>query len=151
MVLNGKYLYALLGKYGLWEWSDYAKWATEGAFEYIRKTEFPNCYGRMNSLFFYDNIPACKKLYEYDWGCECEEEQQKVHLFEVEVDDVVPQRRDMKIYDEAYEAMTKSQNIEYVLTCARRYFSDEQTENPVWEILSVKNAKAVADISYVLR
>ena len=38
MVLNGKYLYAVLGKFKLWEWSDYAKWATEGAFEYVRKT-----------------------------------------------------------------------------------------------------------------
>ena len=53
-------------------------------------------------------MSACKKLYDYDWGCECEEEQQKVHLFEMELDDTVPQRRDMNIYDEAYEAMTKT-------------------------------------------
>ena len=25
MVLNGKYLYAVLGKFRLWEWSNYAK------------------------------------------------------------------------------------------------------------------------------
>lgn len=151
MVLNGKYLYAMLGKFGLWEWSHYAKWATEAVFEFVRKTEFPDNYGRMSSFFFYDNISACKKLYDYDWGCECEEEQQKVHLFEVEVDDVVPQRRDMNIYDKAYEAMSKSQDIEYVLTCARRYFAGEHTTDPVWEILSDKNAKSVVDISYILR
>lgn len=151
MVLNGKYLYAMLGKFGLGEWSDYAKWATEGAFEFVRKTEFLNSYSRMRSFFFYDNISACKKLYDYDWGCECEEEQQKVHLFEVELDDTVPQRRDMNIYDEAYEAMTKNQDVEFVFTCARRYFEGEHTQEPVWEILSDKNAKTVADISYILR
>ena len=39
MVLNGKYLYAVLGKFKLWEWSDYAKWATEGAFEYSHSVD----------------------------------------------------------------------------------------------------------------
>ena len=151
MVLNGKYLYAVLGKFRLWEWSNYAKWATEGAFEFIRKTEFPDSYGRMSSNFFYDNLPDCKKLYDYDWGCESEEEQEKVHLFEVDVDDEAPQRRDMNIYDEAYDAMSTSQNIQLVLDCARRYFRGEKTAAPAWEMLSVKTAKAVADISSYLR
>ena len=84
-------------------------------------------------------------------GRECEEEQQKVHLFEVELNDTVPQRRDMNIYDEAYEAMTKNQDVEFVFTCTRRYFAGEHTQEPVWEILSDKNAKTVADISYILR
>ncbi|MBQ9120749.1 MAG: hypothetical protein IJY12_00090 [Clostridia bacterium] len=151
MILNGKYLYAVLGKFGLWEWSNYAKWATEGAFEFIRKTEYPNCYSRMSSNYFYDSLSDCKKLYDYDWGCESEEEQQKVHLFEVDVDDDVPQRRDMNIYDEAYNAMSESQNIPLVLDCARRYFGGEQTVAPVWEILSTKTAKAITDVSNYLR
>lgn len=151
MILNGKYLYAVLGKFGLWEWSDYAKWATEGVFEFVRKTEFPDCYGRMSSNYFYDSLPNCKKLYDFDWGCESEEEQQKVHLFEVDVDDDNPQRRDMNIYNEAYKAMSESQNVQLVFDCARRYFGGEQTVAPVWEILSVKTAKAVADISNYLR
>lgn len=151
MVLNGKYLYAVLGKFKLWEWSDYAKWATEGAFEYVRKREFPNSYSRMKSNYFYDDLPNCKKLYEYDWGSESEEEQQKVHLFEIAVEDTAPQRRDMNIYDEAYDAMSETQDISLVLACARRYFSGEKTENPVWEILSDKPAKAVKDITGYLR
>lgn len=151
MILNGKYLYAVLGKFGLWEWSNYAKWATEGAFEFIRKTEFPDSYGRMSSNYFYDNLPDCKKLYDYDWGCESEAEQQKVHLFEVEVDDDAPQRRDMNIYDEAYNAMAETQSVSSVLDCARRYFGGERTVDPVWEILSEKTAKAVTDISDYLR
>lgn len=151
MILNGKYLYAVLRKFKLWEWSNYAKWATEGAFEFIRKTEFPDSYGRMSSNYFYEDLSDCKKLYDYDWGCESEEEQKKVHLFEVEVDDEEPQRRDMNIYDEAYNAMSESQDVQFVLDCARRYFKGEQTDEPVWEILSEKKATAVADISSVLR
>ena len=151
MVLNGKYMYALLGKYRLWEWSDYAKWATEAAFEFIRKTEFPDSYSRMSSNYFYDSLPNCKKLYDYDWGSESKEEQEKVHLFEIDLDDNAPQKRDMNIYDEAYEAMSTSQDVQIVLDCARRYFSGAATTEPTWEILSDKTSKAVTDISCYLR
>ena len=151
MILNGKYLYAVLGKFDLWEWSDYAKWATEGAFEFIRKTEFPDSHSRMNCNYFYDNLPDCKKLYAYDWGCESEEEQAKVHLFEVDVEDDAPQKRDMNIYDEAYNAMSESQNVRLVLDCARRYFGGEQSATPVWEMLSPRAAKAVTDVTSYLK
>lgn len=151
MVLNAKYMCAVLTKFKLWEWSDYAKWATEGAFEFIRRTEFPESYSRMESNYFYDDLPNCKKLYEYDWSCESEEEQQKVHLFEVELEDAVPQRCDMNIYDEAYNAMSERQDVIFVLDCARRYFAGENTAEPVWEIMSDKNAKAVKDISEYIR
>lgn len=150
MVLNGKYLCAVLRKFRLWEWSDYAKWATEGAFEFVRKTQFPDSCSRMASSYFYDDLPNCKKLYAYDWGCESEEEQRKVHLFEVDVEDAAPQRRDMNLYDEAYSAMSETQDVQTVLGCARRYFAGEQTAEPVWEILSDKPAKAVADITSYL-
>lgn len=151
MVLNGKYLMAMLQKFKLQEWSDYAKWATEGAFEFVRQNEFPNSCGRMKGNYFYDDLPNCKKLYAYDWGEESIEEQQKVHLFTVEVADPAPQRRDMHIYDEAYEAMASKQDIQFVLNCARRYFSGQHTEEPVWEILSDKPAKAIEDITSYLR
>lgn len=151
MVLNGKYLHAVLSKFKLREWSDYVKWATEGAFEFVRRTEFPDSYSRMKSNYFYDNLVDCKRLFAYDWGCEREEEQQKVHLFEIDVDDAAPQRRDMNIYDEAYNAMSETQNVQKVLACARRYFAGEQTEEPAWEIISDKPAKVVKDISEYLR
>ena len=151
MVLNGKYIYAIMCKAGLREWSDYAKWATEGAFEFVRKTEFPNSYSRMSSNYFYDDLPNCKKLYAYDWGCESKEEQEKVHLFEVVVADDAPQKRDMNIYDEAYEVMSTSQDVRRVLDCARRYFGGAATTEPTWEILSDKTAETVTDISSYLR
>ena len=151
MVLNGKYLYAVLSKFRMWEWSDYAKWATEGAFEFIRKTEFPQCYGRMSSNYFYDDLTACKKLFAYDWGNESQEEQEKVHLFEVEVDDPAPQKHDMNLYDEAYDNMASSRNIPLILDLARQYYRGEGTANPTWEFLSVKKATATADVTTVLR
>ncbi len=68
MELNGKYLRAVLGKFKLWEWSNYVKWSVEGAFEFIRKTEFPHCVSRLGCNYFYDDLESCKRLYEEDWG-----------------------------------------------------------------------------------
>ena len=151
MVLNGKYLRAVLGKFRLWEWSDYIKWSVEGAFEYIRKTEFPNSCSRITCNYFYDNLENCKILYDYDWGQASEEERAGIHLFEVELADDHPQMLDMRIYDEAYSAMEEREDVAFVLDCARRYFRGEQSENPVWEIMSDRPAKAVKDITDYLR
>lgn len=151
MVLSGKYLRAVLGKFRLREWSDYAKWSVEGAFEYIRKTEFPNCVSRIRCNFFYDNLESCKILYAYDWGEAPEEERNQIHLFEIELDADTVEKRDMRVYDEAYDAMWEHDDVQTVLACARRYFSGEQTPEPVWEIISDKPARAVKDISGILR
>lgn len=151
MVLNGKYLRAVLSKFNLWEWSDYVKWSVEGAFEFIRKTEFPHCVSRLKCNYFYDNLEDCKILFDYDWGQESEKERSKVHLFEIEANTETYDKRDMRIYDEAYDAMGQNEDIKTVLSCARRYFAGEQTENPVWEILSNTPAKAVKDITHYLR
>lgn len=151
MVLNGKYLRAVLGKFKLREWSNYVKWSVEGAFEFIRKTEFPDCCSRLKCSYFYDDLPSCRILYEYDWGEASEEERNQIRLFEVELDADAVERRDMRVYDEAYDAMWERDDIKTVLSCARRYFSGEQTAEPVWEILSDKPAKAVKDISEYLR
>ena len=151
MVLNGKYLYAMLDKFKLWEWADYAKWATEGAFEFIRQTEFPDSNSRMGSTYLFDNLPDIQRHFQEDWGNENEEEQEKVHLFEIEAEETCLQRRDMNIYNEAYDAMSETQNIPLVLDCARRYFSGQKSATPAWEILSAGPAKAVADITEQLR
>ena len=149
MLLNGKYLYAVLCKSGLREWSNYAKWATEGLLEHIRRTEFPASYGRLNSFFFYDNLDDCKRLYRETWGDETEEERAKVHLFEVELDDEMPQRRDMTLYDKAYDAIEK-QDMEAARSYARQYFAGEQSDKPVWELLSSKKAVVYRDITEML-
>ena len=151
MVLNGKYLRAVLGKFKLWEWSDYVKWSVEGAFEFIRKTEFPHCVSRIQCNYFYDNLDACKILYEYDWGQASEEERRQIHLFEVELDADFVEKRDMRIYDEAYDAMSDHEDVTAVLSCARKYFAGEQTASPVWDIMSNKPARATRDITTILR
>ena len=150
MVLNGKYLRAVLGKFRLWEWSDYVKWSVEGAFEYIRKTEFPNSCSRIRCNYFYDNLENCKVLYDYDWGQASEEERAGIHLFEVELADDHPQMLDMRIYDKAYNAMDEREDVPFVLDCARRYFRGERSDNPVLEIMSDMGAKAVKDITSLL-
>ena len=150
MVLNAKYLRAVLGKFQLWEWSDYVKWSVEGAFEFIRKTEFPHCVSRIRCNYFYDNLEACRILYEYDWGKASEEERSQIHLFEMEVDAEAVETRDMRIYDEAYDAMYEREDVQTVLACARRYFAGEQTVQPVWESMSDKPARAVRDVTDLL-
>ena len=150
MVLNGKYLRAVLGKFRLWEWSDYVKWSVEGAFEYIRKTEFPDACSRIKCNYFYNNLENCKILYDYDWGQASEEERAGIRLFEVELDDGQPQILDMRIYDEAYSAMEEREDVSFVLDCARRYFRGERSKNPVLEIMSEKSANAITDITFCL-
>ena len=88
---------------------------------------------------------------EAGWQLGPEEERAKIHLYEIELDDECPQKCDMLIYDEAYDAMFEKQDVETVLACARRYFSGEHTTAPVWEIMSDKPAKAIKDITYFLR
>lgn len=151
MVLNGKYLREVLGKFNLREWSDYVKWSVEGAFEYIRKTEFSHRCSRLKCNYFYKDIADCKRLYEYDWGDEPEEDRSAVHLYEVEVADENPQILDMRIFDEAYAAMEKFEDVNFVLKCARKYFAGMQTAEPIWEIMSEAKATAVADITDFLK
>jgi len=151
MLLNGKYLYAILNKVNMREWSNYAKWATEAVFEFIRKTDFPDCYSRLNSNFFYDNLDDCQNLYASAWSDESEADRQKVRLFEIELDDPAPQKRDMMLYDEAFDAIADTQDTPHAIACARAYFSGKHTATPVWEIISNRPAKVSRDITEQLR
>ena len=83
-------------------------------------------------------------------GEEEAEEQEKVRLFAVEAEDPAPQRRDMCVYDEAYEAIERL-DVDAALAAAERYFRGEATAEPVWEILSDKPARAVRDLTHLLR
>lgn len=151
MILNGKYLRAVLGKFNFWEWSDYCKWAVEGAFEFIRKTEFPNCCSRLKCNYFYDDLENSMAFYQFDWGSESPEVQEKIHLLEIELEDDAPQKFDMNIFDEAYNAMCEHDDVTTVINCARRYFSGENTSSPVLEIMSDKPAKATKDLTNLLK
>ena len=52
MLLSGKYMFAVLNRLDRRCWADYAKWATEGLFEFVRKTEFPQCVSRLHCSYF---------------------------------------------------------------------------------------------------
>lgn len=147
MLLSGKYLYAVLCKFHLREWSDYAKWATEGLFEFVRKNEYPHCYSRVKCFFFYDNFQDSERLYWDDWGGATEEERAAVHLFEVELADDAPERRDMSLFDKAYDAISQQQDTEAALHYARQYFAGEHSDAPIWELLSDKKAVAIQDVT----
>ena len=83
-----------------------------------------------------------KKLGSYDFPDQ---------FLEIELEDLRPDRRDMCLYDSAYDAVAQRQDVDYALACARRYFAGEQSVEPVWELLSAAPAQAARDISHELR
>lgn len=149
MILNAKYLRAALGKFGFRDMpTNYTKWACEGAFEFIRKTEFPTSCSRIRCNYFYDNLDDVRRLYEVDWAGADEETKGKMRLFEMELDAQSPQKRDMLLFDAAFDALYEDlRQIDYVLDCARDYFRGKPSEHPVWEILCDQPARAVADLT----
>ena len=151
MLLNGKYMFAVLDRSRLRCWADYAKWATEGLFEFVRKTEYPACVSRLKCSFFCTDLDDCIRMFQEDWGEEEEEERQKVRLFEVEVPEDSLEMRDITLFDAAYEAIGEKQDIDTALALARKYYAGEHSDDPKWEHLSAAEAKAVRDISRLLR
>ena len=141
MLLFGKFMYEVMTRSRLRYWANYAKYATEAVFEYVRRKEFPEVYSRMASNYFYDTVEYSKKLYEYDYGS-CPDNDEGVQLFEIELEDKNPQYRDMNLYDMAYDAMHR-EDVQTAMAAARRYFAGEHTDDPTWEIMSDKPAKAV--------
>lgn len=151
LLLNAKLIKSVFGKFGMRDMqTNYVKWATEGIFEYIRITEFPESYSRILSNYFYDNLADIKHLYEVDWNMKGKAERFNFHVYEIELEDEEPQKRDMLLFDEAFDAMWDNDDIQSAITYARRYFQGDHTATPVWEIMSDKTAKAVKDITYIL-
>ena len=150
MLLNGKYLFAVMNRSRLREWADYAKWATEGLFEYLRRRDFPEAVSRLRCVYYYDTLENCRGFYARDWGEESPEEREKVRLFAVVVEDPAPQRRDMALFDAAYDAV-EALDVEAALAYAARYFRGEESEEPIWEILSDRPGRAVEDLTAALR
>lgn len=133
------------------DWNDLVKWCVEGAFEYIRETEFSSLPSRLSSNYYFEDLYNFDKLYQAGWAQEPIEIQAQIHLFEIEIAEENPRKFDMCIFDEAYDVMAERQDIQFVLESARKYYAGEQTTDPVWEIMSDKPARAVKDISDYLR
>ena len=151
MLLNGKYMYAVMNRSRLREWADYAKWGTEGLFEFVRRQDFPQCVSRLRCNYFCTELCDCIRMFQENWGEEEEEEREKIHLFEVEVSESRLDRRDVSLYDAAYDAIHDKQDIDAAMEFAKQYFSGGHSESPNWEYLSDEESTAVKDISFHLR
>ena len=151
MLLNGRYMYAVLDRSGLRLWADYAKWATEGLFEFVRRKEFPNSVSRLRCCYFCTGLEDAVEAFEEGYGEEDEEEREKVRLFEVEVPEGSLETRDISLYDAAYDALNDRQDTDAAIELARKYFSGERGDEPIWEYLSAGDAVAVKDVSHFLR
>lgn len=147
MLLQGKYLLEVMQRSSLREWADYAKWSTEAVFEHVRRREFPHRPSRLHCCFYYESIEQCRRFYHEDWDGERPEVRSGIRLLAVALDDPAPARFDMNLYDMAYEAMEKRQDLGTAMKLANRYFSGEGTAEPVWEILSACPAMAVRELS----
>ena len=147
MVYGGQYLRAIFDHSRLTrEWVDEVKWATEGIFEYIRLKEYPHRISRLNCNYYFDDLDTLKVLFQYDWGSE-PEEAAKVRIYAMELPEEEPQYCDMRLFDEAYDAMEKGQDLNTALQCARRYFASVQTAEPVLELLSEKSAVMTGEMT----
>ncbi len=146
MLIEARYLRAVMRKHRMREWSNYAKWSTEAVFEHVRKREFPDRHSRIGSIFYYDNLDSCRKLYKEDY-VEPGDANENVGMFEIEVEDDAPQRFDMHIYDDALEAFEESHNIRFARECARRYFNGSHHQNELVEIISDKQATVIRKLA----
>ena len=138
MLIESRYFRAVMRRSKLREWSNYVKWSTEAVFERVRTREFPDCPGRLASLFYYDDMELSLRLYREDYPGTADRE--GIGLFEVEVEDDGPRAFDMAIYDEAYAAMEEGHDLPRVIDCARRYFGGGHSGLSVVELMSDRKA-----------
>ena len=148
VLYSAKYLWASLSKFGMTDMqTDFVKWAVEGVFEFVRRTEFPASCGRFGGNYYFESKEDCAVLYEIDWGRASEAERAAIRLFAVELAEDAPERHDMRLFDEAYDSFEEQEDLDAAIKFARRYFSGGQTDEPMWEILSGAEAAAVRDLT----
>ena len=154
MFMNANYVGNVLAKYNLKGMPTHEiKWATEGIFEYIRRKEFPEKCSRLTSIYYFDDIEKCKKLYTEDLENATPEEKEKIKLFEMEVSGNILEC-DMTLFDEALDLVWDLEDpdqLEEIFEIARRYFRGEKGDEPVMEIISDGIAVAKRDITELLK
>ncbi|MCU0990974.1 MAG: hypothetical protein MUE63_15760 [Xanthomonadales bacterium] len=146
LLIEARYVRAVMRKHRMREWSNYSKWATEAVFEHVRRKDHPGCYSRMGSCFYYDNEDECRKLYQQDY-VEPGDADETVGMYEIEVEDPAPQRYDMGVYDEALAAIEDRHDVAAARECARRYFGRTGPRKGMEELLSDKRATVVRRIT----
>ncbi len=120
------------------EWFEYAKDATEAAFEYIRKTEFPGKISRINCIYAAEKLEEIRRQAKEDWGTD-PENYEKLQILELELD---PQRTvmyDQCFFNQAYDCMQDyhgEQDLQKVMDLARSYYREERSGSFIAELLS---------------
>lgn len=150
MLMHAHYMTTVLHRHNIRDWTNCSKYATEAIFEYVRVTQFPACNSRIFSNYFYDDPEHCRNFYTSTWGKARDDVKDRVHLYEIEVDQSTLEKRDVRVYDIAYKNMCEEADITAAKECARRYFAGEATDDPVWEYLSEAPATAVRDVTEYL-
>ena len=117
----------------------------------MRRREFPQRCCRLKCNYFFDELSACRELFEIDWGKASEEELAKIKLFEIELSAETADRLDMRLFDEAYDDLCETDDIAHTAVLARRYFLGGSTAHPIWELVSDRKAVAVCDLSEYLK
>lgn len=116
-------------------WFEYAKDATEAVFEFVRRREFPDhSVSRLNCVYAVDSLEEARKYAEEDWG-----DEPALKILELELDEEKTVRYDRALYDKAYEGLTQfrgGNDLDAAMEYARRYFSKDRSETPVYELLS---------------
>lgn len=154
MLLTADYVGCVLAKYNLRGMPTHEmKWATEGVFEYVRRTEFPEACSRLTSNYYFDNIESCRLLFAEDWENATQEEKDKIRLYEVELTGKIL-KCDMRLFDEAFDLMYDlkcPEDLEKIKDIARKYFRGEKGEEYLMEIVSDSIAVAKKDITEQIR
>lgn len=135
MLLSAQYLASHLNTRSSPFYVNYNKDAAEAIFEVVRQSEFPLEISRIDCVYYCrDKATAIQCLYD-DWINCGDRSKEQCTLLEVEVADDSVTDYDQTFYNLAYEAIEQG-NIAEAYDYARKYFSREQSDTPIWETLS---------------
>lgn len=132
---------------GLRKYENYQKDAVEGIFEYIRETEFPKDTSRLRCVYYCESEQEALDYAQNDCFANDLFTKDQVVLLEVEVEDSSIRRYDQSYYNLALEAI-KENKIDSVCEYARQYFSCQQSENPLIEVVADGKNTVLRSIAY---
>lgn len=116
------------------------KGAVEGAFEYIRLTEFPDhSVSRVGCVYYCRTQQEAIDLVKANVLAEGIHSAEECTILEVEVEDGTVYEYDQHWYDKAWDLLDEkldAENLKQVFSWACRYFQGVLSENPDKELLS---------------
>ncbi len=129
------------------KYENYQKDAVEGIFEYVRETEFPNETSRLRCVYYCESEKEAVDYAMEDCIASGLFTKEQVILLEVEVEESRVRRYDQSYYNFAWEAIERN-DIESVFMYARKYFSGQQTDTPLIEVVADGSNSVLRSIGY---